>query len=136
MVALLFDLEGWRARGPAAPAVIAPDAFADLLVAVRGAAAERWPALPGPAALQQLGWLLEACRQANARLATWTGADGGSLADAIGARDNAAAALAEQAPRYGAAGAMMRSRGAPCRFELAVRAALELRARPREGGIA
>ena len=99
MVALLFDLDGWRARGPAAPAVIAPDAFAGLLVAVRGAAAERWPALPGPAALQQLGLLLEVCREASARLATWTGAGGGSLADAIHARDDAAAALTEQSRR-------------------------------------
>ena len=99
MVALLFELEGWRARGPAAPSVLAPDAFAGLLVAVRGAAAERWPALPGPVALQQLGWLLEAYREANTRLATWTGNGGGSLAEAISARNDAATALAEQARR-------------------------------------
>ena len=100
MVALLFDLDGWRARGPAAPAVIAPDAFAGLLVAVRGAAAERWPALPGPAALQQLGWLLEACREANARLAarSWQAA-GGTLADAVCLRDGAAETLADQSRR-------------------------------------
>ena len=99
MVALLFDLESWRTQSPAALTVTAPDAFNGLLVAVRGAAAERWPALPGPAALQQLSWLLEDCREANVRLATWTGAGAGSLADAVRARDDAVAALSKEARR-------------------------------------
>ena len=98
MDALLHELEALRAPG-LARAAVGSDGFAGLLAVVRSAAAEHWPALPGPAALQQLSWLLEDCREANVRLATWTGAGAGSLADAVRARDDAVAALSKEARR-------------------------------------